>query len=196
MKNVLIYIFALSVILVSCANDTQQAGSNTASTQAKRVPGKVAETAPQKVRKAAPAPHSQTGGLKWYTIEEAVAANKKDPKLLLVDVYTDWCGWCKVMDRKTFTDPAVKSYIEEHFYPIKFNAEQKEPINFNGREYKFVPGGRRGHNQLAAQLLNGRLGYPSFAFLSSDYQSLMVKAGYQKPDQFMSVMKNVVATKS
>ena len=74
------------------------------------------------------------GELNWLTIEEAQKIKNNEGKLYMVDVYTDWCGWCKVMDKKTFTDDGIKKYLDENFYVIKFNAEQKEPITFNGKE--------------------------------------------------------------
>ena len=77
----------------------------------------------------APAPPAT---LKWYTWEEAVELNKTKPKKMFVDVYTDWCGWCKKMDKSTFADPAVAAYLAENFYPVKLNAEQKADIQFAG----------------------------------------------------------------
>ena len=67
---------------------------------------------------------------KWYTWEEAVALNKTKPKKIVVDVFTNWCGWCKKMDKGAFSDPAVAAYIAANFYPVKLNAEQREEINF------------------------------------------------------------------
>ena len=45
--------------------------------------------------------------VKWYTIEEADALMKTDPKPIFVDAYTDWCGWCKRLDKDTFSDPII-----------------------------------------------------------------------------------------
>ena len=53
--------------------------------------------------------------VKWYSLEEAVALQKKKPKKIFIDMYTDWCGWCKRMDATTFTDPAVSAYLNENF---------------------------------------------------------------------------------
>lgn len=123
--------------------------------------------------------------IKWYSWDEAVAASKENPKKILVDVYTDWCGWCKVMDKKTFADPKIAEYINEHFYPIKFNAEGKEKIQFNGQEFKHVEAGRRGIHTLAYSLLDGKMSYPSFVFLTEDFERVKIVKGFKDADGFM-----------
>ena len=106
-------------------------------------------------------------------------------------MYTDWCGWCKVMDRETFTDEEVIKYINEHFYAVKFNAEQKEPIEYDGKTYNYVASGRRGIHTLAYSLLQGRASYPSFVFLDEELNHLGVSRGFKKPDAFMVDLKKV-----
>ena len=89
------------------------------------------------------------------TWEEAVqkASTEASPKKLFIDVYTDWCGWCKKMDKDTFQNAEVAAYMSENFYMVKLDAEQKEPIEFKGKTYNFVATGRRGYHELAAALL-------------------------------------------
>jgi len=130
-------------------------------------------------------------GLKWYTWEEAVAANQKEPRKIMVDVYTDWCGWCKRMDATTFQDPTVMKYLNEHFYPVKLNAEQKEDIVFQGATFKFQPYGRRGAHELAIQLLNGRMSYPSVVYLNEKFEIITVSPGYKMPDDIMKELHYV-----
>lgn len=131
--------------------------------------------------------------IKWYTIEEALQANQKNGKKILIDMYTDWCGWCKVMDQKTFTNPEVIRYINENFYAVKFNAEHEDPITFKGKKYEFIPGGRRGVHALAYTLLNRNASYPSFVLLDEDWNRFGIIKGYKAPEQFLTAMKQQVA---
>lgn len=129
-----------------------------------------------------------TAQVKWMTWNEAVEANAKSPKKIFVDVYTDWCGWCKRMDQSTFSDKIVAKALNDDFYAVKFNAEQKEDIVFNGKTYKFVPGGRRGSHELARMLLQGRMGYPTVVFLNERVEVIQPVPGYQEPTAFLKVV--------
>ena len=123
--------------------------------------------------------------IKWYTWEEARELSKTAPKKVFIDLYTDWCGWCKKMDRETFKDPKVVKYLNDNFYAVKFNAEQREPIEFNDRTFEFIKSGRRGVHQLAYALLDGRLGYPAFVTLDENFARIMISPGYKKAPELM-----------
>src|SRR5688572_33238081 len=97
------------------------------------------------------------GTVKWITFEEAIKKSKTEKRAIFVDVYTDWCGWCKVMDKNTFSDPQVAKILNDKFYAVKFDAEQREDVVFNGHTFKFVPSGNKGYHELAAALLNNQL---------------------------------------
>lgn len=125
--------------------------------------------------------NSFTQEVKWYTIEEAVELNKTNPKKFFIDVYTDWCSWCKVMDKETFSHPEIAKILNENYYPIKFNAESTEPVEFHGKTFINEGTGRRATHQLAAYLLQGRLAYPSVAYLDENTQLLTSVAGFLKP---------------
>ena len=122
--------------------------------------------------------------VKWMTFEEAVEKSKTEKRKIFVDVYTDWCGWCKVMDKNTFSDPVVAKILNEKFYPVKFNAEQTEDVVFNGTTFKFVPYGNKGTHQLAAALLNNQLSYPTVVFLDEEFRIITPLPGYRKAPEF------------
>ena len=128
--------------------------------------------------------------IQWMDFEEAVAACSMNPKKIFVDVYTNWCGWCKKMDQTTFSDPAVIQYMNEHFYAVKFNAERTDPVRFDGQTYVYVtgPDGKRGVHQLAAAMLNNRMSYPSYVIFNEEVENVQVVPGYQKPEGFLPIL--------
>ncbi|MGB2233736.1 MAG: thioredoxin family protein, partial [Flavobacteriaceae bacterium] len=72
----------------------------------------------------------------WMTMDEALAAQKSNPKKIIVDVYTSWCGPCKLLDKNTFGNAEVSAFINQNYYPVKFNAEGKEEVNYNGNRFE------------------------------------------------------------
>jgi len=122
----------------------------------------------------------------WMTIEEALEKSKTEKRKIFIDVYTDWCGWCKVMDRETFSDPEVAKVLNEKFYAVKLNAEKKkEDVVIHGTTFKFIetsPG--KGIHQLAAALLQNQLSYPTVVFLSEDFGMISPMPGFKKPEEF------------
>ncbi len=126
-----------------------------------------------------------TEKVNWLTWQEAVSLNKENPKKIFIDVYTDWCGWCKRMDASTFSDPKVVKYLKDNFYAVKFDAEQKEDIEFNGHTFTFIKRGRRGVHTLAAALLDGRLGYPSVVYLNEKFERIATSPGYKGADAIL-----------
>ncbi len=128
--------------------------------------------------------HSQNepnGIVNWLSFKEAQEKNKTIPKPFLIDVYTDWCGWCKVMMKTTYSNPNIAGYINSYFYPIKFNAETKDTIEFNGKKYYSSNiNNTRAPHTLALEFLGQSLAYPSTVFVSSDYQIKFLSQGYLK----------------
>ena len=129
--------------------------------------------------------------INWVTFEEAVKLNETAPKKIFIDVCTDWCGWCKKMDKVTYQDSTVAAYINENFYAVQFDAECNDTIVFAG--YTFVndggQGGRRGTHQLAVALLQGKLSYPTCVFMNEKNQLLTTVPGYREPKDFMPILK-------
>jgi thioredoxin-related protein len=122
----------------------------------------------------------------WYTWDEALALSAKEPRKMFIDVYTDWCGWCKRMDATTFKDPKVVEHINANYYAVKFDAEQKEEIEYNDHTFKFIPSGRRGVHELAYALLDGQLSYPSYVYLDNQQRRLYISKGYKQVEQMMT----------
>lgn len=144
--------------------------------------------------KAAAAPAKS--GIRWMTIEEAQAAAKKAPRPLFIDVYTTWCGPCRMLDARTFSDPRVAEYINSRYYPVKFNAESGEPVTFKGQTYTnpdFNPamvGTRNGTHQLTFAIANvqGRIAYPTMVYMDSDLNVLAPVQGLMDPPQIEPVL--------
>jgi thioredoxin-related protein len=122
----------------------------------------------------------------WYTLEQAQELNKKHPRKVFIDMYTDWCGWCKVMDKKTFSVPAVAKYINENFYAVKLNAEQKENIIFKGQVFTFNAE-RRTHD-IVFSLVSGQFGYPTTIYLDEKLNVLQHISSYLEPKQLEPIL--------
>jgi thioredoxin-related protein len=136
--------------------------------------------------------------VKWYSIKEALELNKKQPRKILIDIYTNWCGWCKVMDRETFSHTIIADYLNTHYYPVKFDAESRDTVNFGG--YQFVnPGqGSRSTHQFAMALFQATKqnpGYPAIAYLTETLQLIAVVPGFQKPQQIEPFLNFIVTDK-
>lgn len=130
----------------------------------------------------------KTETINWMTIEEVQTAMDKEPRKVIIDVYTDWCGWCKRMDKSTFQNETIAQYVNQNFYAVKFNAEQKEAITLDGQAYEFVAQGRRGYHQLAATLLQGKMSYPSIVYLDENLKMIQPIPGYMDAAQFEQII--------
>lgn len=126
----------------------------------------------------------------WLSVEGADKVNNTDKKRYFIDVYTEWCGWCKVMDQNTFTQPQVIKYMNENFYNVKFDAEMKEKVSFNGESFIWQSMGRGGINGLALKFLGGDLSYPSYVILDENKNPLVVMRGYMEAEQFLGSLES------
>jgi len=136
------------------------------------------------------------GKINWLTLEEAQELNKTNPKKILVDLYTEWCGPCKLMMRQTFTDPKLINYINEHFYAVKFNAESQAPVNFKGKLYSnpsFDPtkSPRQRNAVHEYTRTTGIRGYPTLIIYNSQIEIIDRIVGLQKAPQVMRKLKKL-----
>lgn len=139
--------------------------------------------------KQASASEEAPAEIQWMTWEEMMEAQKTERKKVFIDVYTDWCGWCKKMDASTFKDPTIVNFMNSGFYAVKLDAEMKEAIEFNG--FTFVnpnPNGKRSTHQLAASMLDGRLSYPSFVILDENLARQHIIKGFQQPETLLGIL--------
>lgn len=114
----------------------------------------------------------------WKKFNSGIIEAKKSGKKILVDVYTDWCGWCKKMDTTTYTDKKVFEYIKKNYVIIKLNAESEEKISYAGQTIspaEFAQG-------------MGISGYPATLFLKSDGEPITLLPGYAEPDRFIHIL--------
>ena len=119
----------------------------------------------------------ELSAVKWIDLETAINMQKEKSKPLYIDVYTDWCGWCKKMDRSTYMHPQIANYINQNFYPVKFNAETRDTIKYNGKIYTNQSVGRRPTHSLAKELLQGKLTYPSTIIFDKNKRATLL-SGY------------------
>lgn len=121
--------------------------------------------------------------IEWMKFEDAIAANAQNPKMLIVDVYTDWCGWCKKMDKETFTDPKVIAHINENFYAVKLNAEDtSRTFDFMGKTYNEA-------QMAAAMRVNS---YPNFVIIEPKLQNIAQLPGYRQPEEFVAGLNELI----
>jgi len=126
--------------------------------------------------------------VKWYSFEDALTLNAQraayglPTKKIFIDVYTDWCGFCKRMDAITFSHPVIADMLNRDWIPVKLNAERRDTVNINNQIFVNEHSGR-GPHQLAIILLNGNMGYPSIALIDETGRPIQVLQGFKTPTQ-------------
>ncbi len=106
--------------------------------------------------------------INWYSIEQADSMNNKNAKPIFIDVYTDWCGWCKYMMQTTFANPDIANYINNNFYPVRFDAETTDTVVFRNKSYVNKGNGIKAKHELAYVLLNNQFSFPTIVYLTKN----------------------------
>ena len=120
--------------------------------------------------------------VKWHTIDEAASA-KIGSRLYFVDFYTSWCGYCKKMDRETFTDTTVAKLLNRYYYPVKFDAEGSATVTWFGKTYRPGTGRSRQH-----EFARGLQGYPTFGLFRPDGTPMQAIPGFYSAADFVVVL--------
>lgn len=118
--------------------------------------------------------------INWVSIEKAQELGKTTPRKVFIDVYTDWCGYCKKMDRTTFAEEEVVNYVNENYYAVKLNAESNKKIKFNGKNMTEA--------YLARYLRVS--GYPTIVFVDEEFKNIQPFPGYKTASQFKRILRN------
>ena len=140
-----------------------------------------------------PIPKEATNKINWVTIEEAIALQKKAPKKIIMDVYTNWCGPCKMLDKNTFQNEDVANYVNEHFYAVKFNAEGNDNVIYKDKtygnpNYDATKANRRNSAHEFSRYLKVNA-YPTMVFFDEEANYLTPVTGYLKPQQLELYLK-------
>ncbi len=131
--------------------------------------------------------------INWLTLEEAVAKQKKNPKKIIMDVYTVWCGPCKRLDRDTFGNKDVIDYVNKYYYAVKFNGEGNDVISYKGKTFKntnYDPARAKSRNS-AHDLTRyfGVRAYPTIVFIDENQEFLTPLRGYKNPQELELFLK-------
>lgn len=141
---------------------------------------------------------SQDNEIDWISLNEAEKRMKDEPRKVIIDVYTKWCGPCKMMNRTTFQDPDIVEFINDNYYAIKFNAESPDPVEFKGNTYKnenYDPSRklRNSTHDLTKAIapVNGRIAYPTVVFLDQSFKLIAPVQGYRSPKDMKPLLEYI-----
>lgn len=128
--------------------------------------------------------------LQTYSFEEVEHLVEKQPRPILLYFHTDWCRFCKMMDRTTFSDPKIIEKLNEKYYFISFNAGTKEAVRYKNEFYHFIPKGRNsGHHELVHHFLKNRQEiHPTLIFLDADFNETLFLQSYISSREMLGIL--------
>ena len=134
------------------------------------------------------APAEETQSIEWLSWEEMIERQQEEPKKVMVDIYTDWCGWCKKLNKDVFQNQVITGIINKYYYAVKMDGEYSEDIEFEGTTFKFVASGRRGYHELPAALMQGKMSYPTVVFLDEEIRVIQPLPGYRGASEYEGIL--------
>lgn len=130
--------------------------------------------------------------IKNHQFEELENLQKSEPRNIIIFIKTDWCNYCKAMENTTFINQKVTEIINQNFYFIQFNAEEKGDINFTGKTFHYKPTGiNTGIHELAETLTEGKTTYPSLIILNLQNEIIFQYNGYLKSSEFLEILDKI-----
>jgi thioredoxin-related protein len=135
------------------------------------------------------------GQLKQTPFEQIDSLNALDNKNIVVFIHTNWCKYCHKMQQTTLKNDSIQKILNEHFIFTSLNAENKQPIKFNGHTFKFIPNGYNvGYHELAVALgsVEGKLNFPTITLLNPKYEIIFQHNGFMSADALSSVMNEAL----
>ncbi len=183
MKNILFALGFSSLMILACSSSTENSTSNSAS---------IDETPEKGTQKP---DEQEEKKIHWISFEEAQEKMKTEPRKIIVDVYTEWCGPCKMMMKNTFTNPVIIDYINTNYYAVKFNAESGDTVVFKGKTFTNpnFDASKRGRNSTheltyAIANINGGIAYPTTIYIDEDLNLLTGIQGYLDPARIEPIL--------
>jgi thiol-disulfide isomerase/thioredoxin len=134
--------------------------------------------------------------MKTGTFSELETLMKKDPKPIIIHLYTDWCSVCKMEKHRLNKDRETVDLINENFYLVNFEAEKtKEKIQFQGKEFGYLPNGNSGIHELALALSKNKDQpvYPLWIVLDKDRKLVYYHEGLLTPEMMKQKLLEISA---
>ncbi len=134
--------------------------------------------------------------IKKYQFEELENLQKSELRNVIIFIKTDWCNYCKAMENTTFKNQEITENINQNFYFIRFNAEEKRDINFAGKTFHYKPTGINiGIHELAETLTEGKTTYPSLIILNPQNEIIFQYNGYLKSSELLDILNKIKPSK-